>query len=142
MTKFLLFFVFSMITIISHAQTPTADSSLRSPKEELLQKSKNQRTGGIVLLAVGGAAIIGTGVVATKDLENLFDDSNSNEGAVAALFVVGAASVAGGIISLVSGHRNKKRAMSMTFQNIPTNAVMRNMALQQYIPSISLRFRL
>lgn len=82
-----------------------------SPENLYLQKSKNQKTTGLILLAGGTAMVIG-GLIA-------FDKNWDRSGSYAATDISGFIAV-GGIVAdlvsipfLISAHKNKKKAKSL-----------------------------
>ena len=138
------FLLFGLISIMqcSFGQ----DSSLT--KEEYLRKSKGQKTGAIVLLSAGGAlAIVGLAIETNDlndDLGGLFDpnydgDNTSNDTVSGILFFGGVAAMLGSIPLFISSHKNKKRAMSMSFENITAPQLQKNMVFNQHIPSVTFK---
>jgi len=130
-------------------QTPTETSKPVLTKDEYLQKAKGQKTGAIILIAAGGALVIAGAAVATKDLNddlgNIFEpdtETNKHETLATVLVVAGIAAIAGSIGLFVSAHKNKKRAMSVSFKNEPTLQLQRSMAFYRSVPSFTLKISL
>ena len=84
-------------------------------KNDYLQKSKSKKTTGIVLLSVGGAAIIG-GIIANGSKgENSSFEQDFTGGA---LIAGGIASSLASIPFFISSGKFKKKAASLAFNNI------------------------
>ena len=149
--KRLSLFLCCLSTFISlHSQELQPENSQPTfTKEEYLQKSKSQKTAAIILVSAGGLASTIGAVMATDDLEDdlggVFDpyyEDNGDETVSAILFFGGLAAMLGSIPLFVSSNKNKKRAMELSFKNIPSTQVYRNMVINQNIPSINLRIHL
>ena len=130
-------------------ELPPETSQITLSKEQLLQKSKHQKTAAIVLLCAGGvAATVGLAMAADgldDELEGLFNpnyEGDNDETVSTILFFTGAAAMLGSIPLFISSRKNKGRAMELSFKNIPSSQVYKNMLVNQRIPSINLRIRL
>ena len=130
-------------------ELPPETSQITLSKAQLLQKSKHQKTAAIVLLCAGGVAATVGLVMATDDLNDelggLFDPSyeeDNDETVSAVLFYTGAAAMLGSIPLFISSRKNKSRAMELSFKNIPSTQVYKNMLVNQRIPSINLKIPL
>jgi hypothetical protein len=150
MKQAILLFVCMGTMLCSFAQETASETPKPSlTKEEYLKKSKRQRTGAIVMISAGGALVIAGIAVAANDLGNdlynIFDDNastNNHETLSTVLAVVGVAAMLGSIGLFVSAHKNKKKAMSISFKNETAPLMQNSMVFQQYVPSLSLRIRL
>ena len=114
MKKLLLIFVLSMIFFGGYSQTEKQDFS----KEHYLQKSKNQRTAGWVLLGAGaGIGIIGAIVSAEALSEDWFfgDSKKSDTG-----FIIGAVGAARSLASIpffLSARKNSRKAAQLSLES-------------------------
>jgi hypothetical protein len=150
MKKLSLFSVCFATSICMFSQElPPEAPQITLSKDQLLQKSKNQKTAAIVLLCAGGVAATVGLAMATDDLNDelggLFDPSyeeDNDETVSAVLFYTGAAAMLGSIPLFISSRKNKSRAMELSFKNIPSTQVYKNMLVNQRIPSINLKIRL
>jgi hypothetical protein len=71
--------------------------------QEYLQKSKNRKIGGLVLIGLGGGIILaGTQASKEKDLDDLMAGTME--------FILGAGIVVGGMLEIISGINNKHKA--------------------------------
>ncbi len=123
------------------------DSSfVKAPtKEDYLKASRQQRIGAIVLFPAGGV-MLASGVIILLDnsLSNIFggEQTHKNEGLGAVLTVVGTGALVAGIVSAVSSHKNKLRALAMSASNQPVYLYPKNMAYAGLIPGVTLGFKL
>jgi hypothetical protein len=113
-------------------------------KADLLQKSKNQRTAGWVLLGSGSALIIAGGIVITDAIGNdIFSDSNNFDSKTTTgtvLIVTGLAAIGGGIPLLIISHRNHKKAMALAITNENIKILQQGKWSYQSCPSLTLKF--
>ncbi|MES2891939.1 MAG: hypothetical protein V4725_08005 [Bacteroidota bacterium] len=141
MNTMLLLFAMTILVLSTKAQDQPVENSTTPTFESLMLKSRSQRSTGFVLIGIGSAALAAGTILAAKELENIFEESK-NEGLIIALYAIGAASLFGSIPFFVSAKKNKRLALSMSFENIPRAPGLYNMALQQSIPSISFKLKL
>lgn len=90
-------------------------------KEDYLKKSRNQKTSAWVLLGTGVvldiAGIVTTGNNADKELGNLFSGKQSvNHTSEYILYITGTAALAGSLTLFIAAKRNKKKALSTSFE--------------------------
>lgn len=114
MKKLLLIFVLALISYAGYSQTEKQDFS----KEHYLQKSKNQRTAGWVLLGAGaGIGIIGAIVSAEALTEDWFfgDSKKSDTGLI--IGAVGAASSLASIPFFISARKNSRKAAQLSLDS-------------------------
>ena len=109
MKKLLLIFVLALISFAGYSQTEKQDFS----KEHYLQKSKNQRTVGWVLLGGGAAVGIAGLIVATDDIW----DEPDGPGTGITLFIVGATSSLASIPFFISAGNNSRKAASLSMES-------------------------
>ena len=120
-------------------------------KQDYLIKSKHQKKWAIILLSAGGALAFAGIFIATNDLDyNLnpfggsdpYDNPNENETLAAGLIVAGGLAMLGSIPLFVAAHKNKKKAMAISFKYEPAELIHRNTISKTAIPSINLHVSL
>jgi hypothetical protein len=122
------FFFFTSAVFSQEITTPSPPLT----KQDYLQKSKRQKTGGFILLGVGATmiAIAAPGTVS-------FD-------VVPVLAIGGSAAVLGSIPLFIAAGKNKRRAKAMTayfdMQQIPTT--LPATVLKHSYPAVTLRLNL
>ncbi len=129
-------------------ETPAESPQPILTKDEYLKKSKSQKTGAIILISAGGAAAIAGMAIAADDLGDdlggLFDpnyqEADSDDTVSGILFFGGVAAMLGSIPLFVSSRKNKKRAMTISFQNIPSTQIQKTMVMKKAVPSITVAF--
>ena len=83
-------------------------------KEYYQAKSKRQKTGAKVML-IGGAALIGAGFLIGDRKESSFDDAATG----AIIGGIGFGLMIGSIPVFIASGKNKRKAASLSFNNIP-----------------------
>ncbi len=128
-----------MILLTSHA-------SSAQTKVDYLTKSKHQKTAAWIMLGGGfGLGIAGDiiGLNGTVDLlSGQFDKAGNNVGAGGILIIAGGAAMLGSIPLFIASGKNKRKAMSLSFTNQPTSALVKNIMGNRYVPSISVKLNL
>jgi hypothetical protein len=141
---------FLMLALVAQ-ETPREKTAETLTKEEYLKKSKGQKTGAIVLISAGGALTAVGFIVALNDLEydlgGLFDPNyqpreDDNEAVAAVLVITGVAAMLGSIPLFISAHKNKKRAMSISFKNELAPQLQGSFVFNRSIPGISFKIAL
>jgi len=107
MKKIMFCFTLFSFSVISFCQK--TNDSIPTVKKDYLQKSKNQKTAGWILLG-GGTALIATGFIVGSGENSTFDDAAAG----ALLAGVGVLSALGSIPLFVASGKNKKKAMNMS----------------------------
>ena len=129
-----------LVSMAGFAQDNTITPVLS--KVDLLQKSKNQRTAGWVLMGTGTALTIAGGIVMIDAIGNdLFEgDNNYDRKSTTAgvLVVTGLAAIGGSIPLLISGHRNHKKAMAMAITNKSMQVLLNGGWSYQAYPALSI----
>ena len=140
-----LFVFLSMLqlSVLTMAQQPQLKT--QSIREDLIQKSKSQKTTGFLMLGIGAAATIG-GAVLFSDNFTIFgngDDNAANGGGF--LFIAGGLSMLGSIPFFISSSNNKQKAMvihaGVKLERIPQNSIYKNTASQYPAVTLSLNLR-
>lgn len=124
----------------------TSYSSPAQTKDVYLTKSKHQKTAAWILLG-GGWAVGMTGlIVGLHGLADINtgqpDKVGNNIGNGGLLVLTGGAAMLGSIPLFAAASKNKRKAMSLSFTNQPTPALVKNITGDKYVPSISLKFNL
>lgn len=119
-------------------QLPLKNQSVR---EELLLKSKNQKTTGFLMLGLGAAATVG-GAALFADNFAILGEGNDNAAAGGAiLFVAGGLSMLGSIPFFIASSNNKQKAMvikaGVKMEWIPRNSISVNINPQY--PAVAVR---
>ncbi len=127
-----------LLSVLTIAQQPPKKS--QSAREDLIQKSKNQKTTGFLLLGIGAAASVGGATIFTNNF-TIFgkgDDNAVTGGAV--LFLAGTLSVLGSIPFFIASANNKQKAMSihagLKMEKIPRNTIFKNVSSEY--PAVAL----
>lgn len=119
MNKIILSLCIICFSATAFSQTET--DSIPVTKEDYLKKSKNQKTAAWILLGTGVvldiAGIVTTGNNADKELGNLFSGKQSvNHTSEYILYITGTAALAGSLTLFIAAKRNKKKALSTSFE--------------------------
>jgi len=142
MKKFILFVTMLIIAVSTFSQQTNPSPSLT--KADYMQKSKKQKTAALVLLG-GGATFVLTGILIPKgDLihEGWLDNSYKNDGIKGVFELTGILSMIGSIPLFTASGKNKKRAMSISFQNETIPQIQNNSLVYRSVPSVSLKINL
>ncbi len=147
-----IFLLASLVTFFScFAQEITSETPKPVlTKDEYLKKSRGQKTGAIVLISAGGVLTIVGMAVAVNNFEIDFGGTygssnqtdNSNETLSGVLVIGGLAAMLGSIPLFVSSHRNKKRALQLSFINEPALHLQKSMVFYKAVPSVKLKIGL
>jgi hypothetical protein len=114
---------------ISFSQQPTSKPALT--KDVYLKKSKTQKIIGWCLLGAGS-------IIWTAGISQAANGSNDDDGGDTALGI-GTAMGIGGVTFLILGGINKKKAMSLSFQQQHVPYLQKNSLVHQKIPALSMR---
>lgn len=114
--------------------TATAQS-----KEDYLQKSRNQRTAGWIML--GGGVVLGAvGAATFNNSDFLNNDSGSNTGGW--LFVIGGATALGSIPFFISSAHNARKAATISFKPQRVHLPVNTAWSVKWQPAVSVAIRL
>jgi len=133
MKKMILVLTLLVLMVRLFGQNPTQS------REYYLQKSKNQKTTGWVLLA-GGTAMAITGAIIFENSDLLSDDPSSENGAL--LFAGGVVADLVSIPFFISGAKNAGKAAAISFSNQKALVPQRDGLAMKVRPSITLRITL
>jgi len=142
MKKIILFLAFfSMLTkgFSQQAEEPKMELT----KQEYLKKSKSQKTAGRILLG-GGGILIGAGLLTnlSNGLGNLFVEESQKNSSGDIFTVLGVISIAGSIPLLISAGKNKRKALSLSVKNQPSQVLQNNRLYSKIIPSLTFKINL
>jgi len=142
MKKIILFLAFfSMLTkgFSQQAEEPKMELT----KQEYLKKSKSQKTVGRILLG-GGGILIGAGLLTnlSNGLGNLFVEESQKNSSGNIFTVLGVISIAGSIPLLISAGKNKRKALSLSVKNQPSQVLQNNWLYTKMTPSLTLKIDL
>ncbi|MEO7766540.1 MAG: hypothetical protein ABIS01_03905 [Ferruginibacter sp.] len=145
----IILFVFLGIVFSAMAQkTMPVNDEPQLAKEDYLMKSKANKNGALVCLIGGGTLFLIGDVIALSDLhtdlDNLFTDnqSSNHDAIIGVLVITGGLAMLGSIPLFRAAHRNKRKALSMSFKNEPALQIQRSTVFYNAVPSLSLRLRL
>ena len=112
-------------------------------KQEYLKKSKSQKTVGRILLG-GGGILIGAGLLTnlSNGLGNLFVEESQKNSSGDIFTVLGVISIAGSIPLLISAGKNKRKALSLSVKNQPSQVLQNNRLYSKIIPSLTFKINL
>lgn len=136
MKKLIFLIVLSILTVNSFSQT----QNFKLSKTDYLQKSKNQKTVGWVLLA-GGTTMAVVGIIVGND-SNMFDNNNSDFEIGAGLLVVGVISDLVSIPFFISSSSNARKAATISFSIQKIYLPQNNVLIPKTQPSITLKIGL
>lgn len=130
-------FIFTMLLILS-ATSFSQQTNTKNPvtKADYLQKSKNQKAGGWVLLG-GGALVLTITAVSSAGVD--FQNRKSFPVVPVSL---GAAIMAGSVPLFLASGRNKRKGMSLAFKNETGPLLLRRSFTYKNIPSLTLKISL
>ncbi len=106
-------------------------------KEYYLTKSKKQNTGAKVML-IGGAVLVGGGFLIGDRKESTFDDAMTG-GIVG---VIGAGLMIGSIPVFLGSAKNKRKAASLSFKNVPVQQIKNSSLAYKPMAAVSLKINL
>ena len=142
MKKIILFIAFfSMLTKGFNQQVE--EPKMELTKQEYLKKSKSQKTAGRILLG-GGGILIGAGLLTnlSNGLGNLFVEESQKNSSGDIFTVLGVISIAGSIPLLISAGKNKRKALSLSVKNQPSQVLQNNRLYSKIIPSLTFKINL
>ncbi len=142
MKKIILFLAFfSMLTKGFNQQVE--EPKMELTKQEYLKKSKSQKTAGRILLG-GGGILIGAGLLTnlSNGLGNLFVEESQKNSSGDIFTVLGVISIAGSIPLLISAGKNKRKALSLSVKNQPSQVLQNNRLYSKIIPSLTFKINL
>lgn len=141
--KPLLFFCLAL-GFFTHSTAQYADSTAYKLQADYLNKSRNQKTAGWILLG-GGAGLTAIGVivgVATVWDDIIEGDTRGSSGGPI-LMVTGLASMAGSIPLFIAAGKNRRKAATAVSLKMEKTTIMRQWAVSaSRYPAVALRFRL
>lgn len=100
-------------------------------KQDYLKKSKNQKRAAWVLLGIGSLSVLAGSIEVNP---NYGESTNRPYLVIGGLIAAGAS-----IPNFIASGRNKKRAMSLSFNNYRVPQMRKNNFVFSTIPSLSLR---
>ena len=105
-----------------------------SPKEELLKKSKSQKTAAFILLGVGTATFF---IAGAQSASNILEKTSSSD----AIAVVGLGAMVGSIPLFIAAKRNKNKALKLsTFLQLNQNELfVKSIINKIYYPAVGIK---
>ena len=111
---------------------------------EYLKKSKTQKKNAFIMLG-GGAALFLTGIVIPKGElvhSGILGDDYKNDGIKGGLELTGIISMLVSIPLFIASSKNKKKAMSVSFKNNPSQQIQRGSFVNRSVPSLTFKIHL
>lgn len=111
---------------------------------EYLKKSKTQKKNAFIMLG-GGAALFLTGIVIPKGElvhSGFLGDDYKNDGIKGGLELTGIISMLVSIPLFIASSKNKKKAMSVSFKNNPSQQIQRGSFVNRSVPSLTFKIHL
>jgi len=105
---------FLLLSISGGVDAQGITPSQKKIQDELLAKSKSQKTTAYIMLIGGAAAVAGGTAIFAQNFELFSDETNSGEAGGIILATVGGASMIGSIFLFSASARNKREAYSIT----------------------------
>ncbi|MBK8605497.1 MAG: hypothetical protein IPN82_01275 [Chitinophagaceae bacterium] len=142
MKKIILFIAFfSMLTKGFNQQVE--EPKMELTKQEYLKKSKSQKTAGRILLG-GGGILIGAGLLTnlSNGLGNLFVEESQKNSSGDIFTVLGVISIGGSIPLFISAGKNKRKAISLSVKNQPSQVLQNNQLYTKMTPSLTFKINL
>ena len=142
--------LFAMLLIMSAASfSQQTEPSPVLTKQGYLQKSKNQKTAGIVI-ASGGGLLASIGIIvwsggfsAGLDFSNPDPNAGASERSTGNVLVItGGVVVLGSIPLFIASARNKRKGMSLSFKNETAPQIQNSSFVYKTVPSINLKINL
>jgi hypothetical protein len=125
------------VTVTFSQQT---NPSVALTKQDYLKKSKDQKIAALVLVGVGSGLIV-VGVV--NGVNRNFDWSNDGYYRRFVVFsIIGVAGVLSSIPFIIASHRNKRKAMRLSFKNETAPQLLKNSFAYRPVPSVTLKISL
>ncbi len=144
MKKIITFFLLLSLVITSFSQQTKSSPTLT--KQDYLQKSKKQKTAGVILLA-GGAGLIITSFIIPKGalvydgicIGQYCDDKYKNDGIKSAFFIAGGISALSSIPLFIVSGKNRKKAGSVSFKNEHSAQLYNQSLVYASFPAVRLK---
>ena len=107
-------------------------------KQDLLKKSKNQKTAAWILL---GGGFFSTALGSVK-FNFAGSDSEVDNSTSAIFLITGLAAIATSIPFFIAANKNKKKAMNLSFKNEKVTHLSKQAFVYKTIPSLALKINL
>jgi len=141
MKKLTILLLMISITYLSIGQQTTNNTP--PVTTDYLKKSKNQKTTAWVMLGGGSALLLTAAIIPRGELNNGgYGPGHKNDGLKSILGIGGFLSMASSTILFISSSKNKKKAMSMSFNSQPLPELHDSKFVFQTIPSLKLEISL
>ena len=132
-----------LLSVLTIAQQPPMKT--QSIREDLIQKSKSQKTAGFLMLGIGAAAAVG-GAVLFNDNFTIFGNGNDNAATGGGfLFIAGGLSMLGSIPFFIASSNTMHKAMDIhagvKMEKIPRNTIFKNVYSQYPAITLSVKLR-
>ena len=139
-----LIFLIALFSILTKAFNQQNEAKkMEVTKQEYLKKSKSQIITGTILLS-GGAILIGAGLstILENGIVNLFEQDAKKNNSGEVLTVLGIISIGGSIPLFISAGKNKRKAISLSVKNQPSQVLQNNQLYTKMTPSLTFKINL
>jgi|SRR6185436_13231131 len=135
---------FALIIAFRLFSQETQPAEHKPVNTDYLKKSKNQRKAGRIL-TITGASLMTAGLIgAMVETSAVVIGAEKPESAFqvsSAILFTGTATLVTGVTFLIIAKKNKKKALSMTFINEPSQQLRYNTVMNTSVPSVRLRLQ-
>ena len=128
---------YSAILLLTLLSCSVFSQEMSRNKEYYLTKSKKQNTGAKIML-IGGAVLVGGGFLIGDRKESTFDDAMTG-GIVG---IIGAGLMIGSIPVFIGSAKNKRKAASLSFKNVPVQQIKNSSLAYKPMAAVSLKINL
>jgi len=151
MQKLMVFVIFLAVSVTGVCQP--GNTTISPIKIDYLKKSKNQKRTALILLG-GGVICTATGMLLINTGKEMQESTGSiwgiptystyhkNDGISAAFGMTGILSMLTSIPIFLASHRNKKKAMRLTFKTETAPQLQKSSFVNRPVPSFALRISL
>ena len=133
MKKALILMLFIATTSVSFSQQTSSATALT--KQDYLKKSKTQKAIGWSLLGAGAITWL-------AGLNKYMDQNDGVEGGGETAMVLGTAMSIGGVVFVILGAKNKKKALSLSLNQQKLPYLQKSGIAHQKIPALSVQLSL
>jgi len=130
--------IFLAVAASLHSQT--IENKQPKPNNYFIQKSKNQRELGYILLGVGAAAFAIPVIIYASDPHLDLSEIESPVGPLSIL--LGAGLMVTSVPIFIAAGNNKRKGMSLSFKNETAPHIQSGIILSKSVPALSLKFGL
>jgi hypothetical protein len=139
MKKIILITMLLIISTFTFSQQNTPTPTLT--KQDYLQKSKHQKSAAWILLG-GGLVCTSLGSIRFKPDDDWGGGNNQPSTGSTVFLVTGLAAISSSITLFIFSSKNKRKSMSMSFENQMTPQLQKSSFVYRVVPSLTLKIGL